>query len=233
MIAQGQTKKELLSRYAPPSRGDVLHDGMVGSGKTWGGILGGAAGWAGGQAVGGLPGAVVGSTALGAGGSLAGGWGAHGAYREGQLIRDILSNPQDWTVDAAGAIVPVTPQSPAASNQGDRDVPDMKGARAPQPTPSMSSDPSGSASWAAPSSTPAAWPWWAQPNLGVLPPAGLSGVPTAAAPPTHRPGGIPGMIADLTGRDVSDPTQSQPPAGGLLGMIQEYMRSNPAGSGDR
>lgn len=167
IIAQGQTKKELLSRYAPPSRGDVLHDGMVGSGKTWGGILGGAAGWAGGQAVGGLPGAVVGSTALGAGGSLAGGWAAHGAYREGQLIRDILSNPQDWTVDAAGAIVPVTRQSPVESNRGDTSAPDMKGSRAPQPTPSMSSDPSSSASWAAPSSTTAASPWWAQPYLGA------------------------------------------------------------------
>jgi len=111
MIAQSQAKKLALSRYAAPRRGDVLHDGMVGSGETWGGILGGTAGWLGGQAVGGLPGAIAGSAALTAGGSLAGGWGAHGAYREGQLIGDILSNPQDWTVDAAGAIVPVMPPS--------------------------------------------------------------------------------------------------------------------------
>jgi len=107
MIAQSQARKLASSRYAAPRRGDILHDGMVGRGETWGGILGGTAGWLGGQAVGGLPGAIAGSVALGTGGSVAGGWGAHGAYREGQLIGDNLSNPQDWTVDAAGAIVPV------------------------------------------------------------------------------------------------------------------------------
>src|SRR3954471_45506 len=40
VIAQSQAKKVTLSRYAAPRRDDVLHDGMVGSGETWGGILG-------------------------------------------------------------------------------------------------------------------------------------------------------------------------------------------------
>jgi len=41
-----------------------------------------------------------------------------------------------------------------------------------------------------------------------------------------RPGGIPGLIAAATGSASSDPTQFQPPAGGILGMIQDYMNSN-------
>jgi len=38
-----------LSQYDPPSRGDILHDGLVGAGKTWGSILGAAAGLTGGE----------------------------------------------------------------------------------------------------------------------------------------------------------------------------------------
>lgn len=98
-----------LSQYDPPSRGDILHDGLVGAGKTWGGILGTAAGITGGDAVGGPYGAAAGVLALAPAGSLAGGWAAHGAYLQGLLINDILSHPENWTVDAAGAIVPAMP----------------------------------------------------------------------------------------------------------------------------
>lgn len=46
-----------------------------------------------------------------------------------------------------------------------------------------------------------------------------------------RGGGLPGLIASAMGGDASDPTQFQLPAGGLLGLIQDYMRGNPAESG--
>jgi hypothetical protein len=57
----------------------------------------------------------VGDALLYPAGTLAGAWGAHEAYRAGQLIRDILSPPEKPTVDAAGAIEPVT-QSPVAGS---------------------------------------------------------------------------------------------------------------------
>jgi hypothetical protein len=44
--------------------------------------------------------------------------------------------------------------------------------------------------------------------------------------PQGTPGGIPGLIAAATGSASSDPTQFQPPAGGILGMIRDYMDSN-------
>jgi hypothetical protein len=162
------------------------------------------------------------------------GWAAHGAYREGQLIGDILSNPQDWTVDAAGAIVPVIRELPVVPNREVAAVPDMKKSRAPQPAPSMSIDPSSSASRAALSPTTAAVPWWTQSYLGapsagtksVDESGGISVVPRAPAPVPYRPGGIPAMLAAVTGGDESDPSQFQPPAGGPLGMIQDYMRAH-------
>jgi len=51
--------------------------------------------------------------------------------------------------------------------------------------------------------------------------------------PQNASGGLPGLIASVTGSDSSDPMQFQPPAGGLLGLIQEYMRNNPIESGSR
>ncbi|WP_315796533.1 hypothetical protein [Bradyrhizobium sp. SZCCHNRI3043] len=199
MIAQSQAKKETLSRYAAPRRDDVLHDGMVGSGETWGGILGATLGGIGGEMVGGLPGAVAGSVALGTGGSLAGGWAAHGAYREGQLIREILSNPQDWTVDAAGAIVPVMPPA-------DRDAAPRQGAA----RPSRMVDNSSSLRW------------WAQPDLETR---------SASGAAAGRPGSFPGLIADTSNTSAMDPASLQSPAGGLLGMIQDYMRTHPVDDG--
>lgn len=99
-----------LAQYDPPSRGDILHDGLAGAGKTWGGMLGTAAGITGGEAVGGPCGATAGALALAPTRSLAEGWAAHGAYLQGLLINDILTHPENWTVDAAGAIIPAVPE---------------------------------------------------------------------------------------------------------------------------
>lgn len=69
-----------LDKNGPPSYHDVLHDGLVQSGKTVGSTLGGAAGWWGGEAIGGIPGAIAGASTLGSLGHLAGGWAGHTAY---------------------------------------------------------------------------------------------------------------------------------------------------------
>lgn len=110
MAGKGELSNR-LSQFDPPSRGDILHDGLVGAGQTWGNVLGAAAGITGGQAVGGPYGAIAGGAALAPAGSLAGGWAAHGAYLQGLLIKDILTHPEDWTVDAAGAIIPAAPRT--------------------------------------------------------------------------------------------------------------------------
>ncbi|WP_316197514.1 hypothetical protein [Bradyrhizobium sp. SZCCHNS2002] len=54
-------------------------------------------------------------------------------------------------------------------------------------------------------------------------------------PPTSdsSAGGLPGLVASVNGGDPSDPTGFQPPAGGLLGMIQDYMRNNAGEGGSR
>lgn len=46
-------------------------------------------------------------------------------------------------------------------------------------------------------------------------------------------GGRPGLIASIGGRDPSDPSRFQAPAGGLLSLIQEYMRNQTEASGQR
>jgi hypothetical protein len=62
---------------------------------------------------------------------------------------------------------------------------------------------------------------------------------TGAAPvqqfatPHGSMGGIPGLIAGIAGTDPSSPTQASPPAGGLLGLIQEYLRDDPNGGAPR
>jgi hypothetical protein len=112
-IAQHEATKDILSKYGPPSRGDILHDGLVGAGETWGGILGTAGGITGGEALGGPPGAIAGGLALEKPGALGAGWAAHGAYRAGEMVRDFLSHLENPTVGAAGAAAPT--DSPALS----------------------------------------------------------------------------------------------------------------------
>jgi hypothetical protein len=74
-------------------------------------------------------------------------------------------------------------------------------------------------------------------NSGAATGPAISGrvpaVPYLPQAPQGAPGGIPGLIAAATGSASSDPSQFQPPAGGLLGMIQDYMRDSPAASGGR
>lgn len=224
-IVKGEAQKKLISRYAPPSHDDILHDGLVGAGELWGGILGGAAGGLGGEALGGPVGGIAGGVALGSAGALAGGWGAHGAYRGGQLIKEILSHPENWTVDAAGAIVPVMPAPPSDDDHPARPAgePPVRFVRSrPANVPGEGMDnwsapylkgnatdrqDAGASSGPAPSGRVPAVPYWPQALQGI-------------------PGGIPGLIAAATGNASSDPTQFQPPAGGILGMIQDYMNGN-------
>lgn len=66
---------------------------------------------------------------------------------------------------------------------------------------------------------PASLPWWVQPDLRTP----FDGLKAQSA--SRRPGGIPGLIADATAVDPSDAARFQPSAGGVLGMIQDYMRS--------
>jgi hypothetical protein len=47
------------------------------------------------------------------------------------------------------------------------------------------------------------------------------------------PGGLPGLIASVTGGDWSGPMGVQAPAGGLLGLIQDYMRQQTGAHGPR
>lgn len=109
MFGKGELAKT-LAQYDPPSRGDILHDSLVGARKDLGRYSRNCAGLTGGEALGGPYGAAAGALALAPAGTLAGGWAAHGAYLQGLLINDILTHPEDWTVDAAGAIIPATPK---------------------------------------------------------------------------------------------------------------------------
>jgi len=181
MFGKGELSKR-LSQYDPPSRGDILHDGLVGAGKTWGGVLGTAAGITGGEAVGGPYGATAGALALAPAGSLAGGWAAHGAYLQGLLIKDILSHPENWTVDAAGAIVPAGP--------------------------TLATDPSRQSA-----------------NRSSVFDVGAPALRYASAPTARTDD----FSVATSGAPGTDPSKLVPQAGGLLGMIQDYMRNNPDG----
>jgi hypothetical protein len=199
-IAKSEAKKDLLSQYGPPSHDDILHDGLVGAGETWGGVLGTAAGVMGGEAEGGPPGALAGGFALGPTGALAGGWAAHGAYLGGQLIRDILSRPENWTVNAAGAIVPI-PQGPALPSNSNGSM----GAGAQYPR----SGPVGN-TYKSPSNV-----------------FDTGAPPTPFVPPASQnaPGGIPGLMSEIGAIDPSNP--DWPPPGGLPGLMLEYLRNDP------
>jgi hypothetical protein len=56
---------------------------------------------------------------------------------------------------------------------------------------------------------------------------GTAPIPYTPAPPKNTPGGLSGLIASVAGIDPSNP--GQPPAGGLLALLQEYLRNNPDG----
>src|SRR5579871_3690778 len=108
-VAKDQLKEYLLREYGPRPDGDELHDSFINAGSTIGGELGGLVGRIGGRA-----GKIAGAGA----GAVGGAWTANGVYREGQLIKNIFTHPENWTVDAAGAIVPVLPDPNSSNTNG-------------------------------------------------------------------------------------------------------------------
>ncbi len=236
-ITKTEGKKELLSQYGPPLQGDILHDGLVGAGETWGGVLGSAAGAVGGEAAGDPLGGLAGAAALAPPGALAGAWAAHGAYRGGQLVRDILSHPENWTVDAAGAIVPATQdQAPASgANSLARAKPTPLSATHPSAETGLASGnavPAGPASSVpvSPTASPRMGPGRIKSNLaspGVFS-SGASPVPQLRPTEQNKPGGLLGMMIDGGYIDPTNP--DPPPAGGLAGLIQDYLRRSPDAS---
>jgi hypothetical protein len=223
-IGKSEVRSQLLSNFAPPSYDDVLHDGLVGSGQTLGGILGTTLGFLGGEAIGGPRGALAGSALLEPVGTLAGGWAAHGGYREAQLIGNILSHPENWTVDAAGAIVPVTPApNPSSTLNESNDASARYLRRVPKTADSGSPPlPSGGATVPSPRS----------PQSGV----GRVGEDTAQpvrflSSRQRNPLGE-GMAGWRSSVGPTDPQYAAQPAspqrsGGLLGLLLDHLRDNP------
>ena len=204
-----QIAKKAATRHleiqGPPAYGDVLHDGLVQSGKTIGSALGGAAGWWGGRALGGPGGGVAGMTALGSLGRHAGGWAGHIAYLQGPVIKDILSHPDNFTVDAAGAIVPrllpVSSTPDVASEVGTQ----------------LGRRQHGSTGMVQVAASPG------EEGQSVFD-TGASSIPFLR--PTNGPGGLPDLLSEVS---FIDPHSPAPPApGGLLGLLQDTFRTNSA-----
>lgn len=228
-IAKAGTKDCLASHHAPPAFGDIVHDGLVSSGQTWGGIFGGAVGTVAGEMLAGPYGAAAGGLAGTAAGAVAGGWAGHGAYRQGQVINNILTHPSNWTVDAAGAIVPVMEPNDARPATGQAEFED--GMVAPLPPPSRSTPLDNIT--AQPNAAPP--PWQTLPPLSAgTPQARHSSLLATRAPPVaylppapqDKAGGILGMLIDAGHFDPANPDRPAP--GGLPGFIQEYLRNNPS-----
>jgi hypothetical protein len=202
---------QYLDRYRPPSYDDVLHDGLVGSGE----MLGTTAGMVGGAAIGGLPGAIAGPGVLAPLGALAGGWVGHGAYHEGRLIKDIISHSENWTVDAAGAIVPVMPPSAAPSNTNYSNGSGTQPVRPSSPV-RNSAQPSASGD---------------QSTVGYRSSVFDTGAPPLSfvtSPSRDTPGGLPGLLAEAGFSDPRYPNSPTP--GGLPRLILEYLRTDPSRS---
>lgn len=224
-ISKHEARNHLFSNLPPPSYGDVLHDGLVGSGKTLGGILGATTGYLGGQAIGGARAGIIGSGLLEAPGALAGGWAGHGVYREGQLIGNILSHPENWTVDAAGAIVPVVtaPNLPSASNEpNDADARYLR--RVPKTDSGSPQLPSDGA--AAPST-----PQSLQNGFGTIGQSdGAPPIPYLSSryanPLGDGMGGWQSSTSDFNSQQPAPSAPSTDEPGGLLGMLLDHLRKN-------
>ena len=53
-------------------------------------------------------------------------------------------------------------------------------------------------------------------------------IPFIRAAPQSAPGGLPGLLIEASPNDPLNP--DAPPAGGLVGLIREYLRDNSRGS---
>ena len=189
-VAKDQIEEYLLRNYGPRPDSE-FHGGLVKAGSSVGKLLGGLAG----KRVGGYAGGALGAEA----GALGGAWAAHGAYREGQLIKNILTYPENWTVDAAGAIVLVmpAPNPPSDTEDSANDADGGYLRRLPKVT--------GGPSPATPPSTPPQGPL-------SLNDAHLEYLRRLNAHRSEAPYGM-------------QPAPPEPPGG--PGMLLEYLRSNP------
>lgn len=208
-VGKDQIEDYLLSNYGPHPDGG-FHDRFVKAGSSAGKLLGGLAG----GRIAGPPGGFVGAEA----GSPGGAWLANGAYRGGQVVGDIVTHPENWTVDAAGAIAPVMP-APATLPDTDsaKDADGRYLVRLPRAAdgPSLAPD-----------------------DIAVQRGVGMIG-PSSGAPPI----GLPDMrsqnpFANGIGRWSSSvapaaPLYAAPPAAptdrprGLPGMLLDYLKNNP------
>jgi hypothetical protein len=236
-IGKNEAKSDLLSAYGPPSRDDFLHDAFVRAGGMLGGLLGGGVGGMAGTAMGSpLAGAAAG-VALMPPAALAGAWAAHGTYLQGLLAKDIVTHPENWTVDAAGALVPVTqPPTNGDSSTGARTLSGFPKTSTIGSSAPPIDGPAANDVFVRDSAAAAGVPSrrnvfeYGFPEVNSARPSvfdtGTSPVPST---PQNGAGGLPGMIASQAGIDPSNPNAA-PPAGGLLGLIQEYMRNDPDGA---
>jgi len=224
-VGKKEAMNYVLSHYAPPRLDDVLHDGLVDSGSTIGSILGATAGVLGGGTIGGRPGAIAGGAILAPAGSLAGAWAAHGAYREGQVINNIITHPENWSVDAAGAIVPVLPDPDSSSTTNQ---PNDAGSQS--VTPAQGDAATIAAGESGPSTrflasrrlnsngepiTP-----WRFPSVGPSP-----STQPAASQAAHPDIPVSTPPTFQVGYPTIGPSNGAPPAG-LAGLMAQYMRSN-------
>jgi hypothetical protein len=69
---------------------------------------------------------------------------------------------------------------------------------------------------------------WGTPNVFDN---GTAPIPYTPAPAQDAPGGILGRLMQIGAFDPSN--WDQPPAGGLLALLQQYMRNNPDGGATR
>jgi hypothetical protein len=181
---KGQVDDYLLSKYGPRLDGDPFHDGFVKAGGRVGKSLGGFIGKRLGK---------IGESTGERAGSLAGAWVANGTYREHQLIKDIVTHPENWTVDAAGAIVPVY-ADPAS-------LPDATDSKASNARPFFSPLEKGvglvGSSLGPPPGSVFATPAWENPfgnGIGEWPSSIASAGPLYAPQQAGRPGGLPGAL---------------------------------------
>lgn len=151
-----------------------------------------------------------------------------------ELVRDSAAaagvpsrnNVFEYGFPAPGASQPRTDATPRTNRSTAQLAPSAGPIPGTGLAPSAGAVPSGP-KWPPPSQ-PSGFPAWPPSNLSYPAPT-----PSRSSASDTIAGGLPGLIASVTGNDPSDPARFQPPAGGLLGLIQDYMRNNPVEGGSR